>query len=384
MITVEEIRQKADNFYPDVLRAVITGNHVFPKLIRSNKTLSKDFGEMNKQLKPLIASSKDGKGSGYTIQYKKVNTQLHGSQHLPDSISFESLQDYLDFTGKKKEYENFLSDSAMILAAHPELKDLLTKSPLIVVANHHHWAELLKVCDWFSKAHEPDKYYVRELPIPVHTKFVENQQGILRMLFDALLGATISVEEKNFEKRYKLKYAEPLVRLRILDKVLLIEGRFADISVPLSEFSKNLISCTRIVITENKMNFLTLPAMPSTIAIWGGGFAIENLKNISWLENMPIHYWGDLDEHGMQILSQLRKYYPQTLSFLMDLETLHQFKHYWDTGAICRTDFLPGLTDAEHQVFDFLKAHSIRLEQEKIPHSFAVTQMIQLFDATQA
>jgi hypothetical protein len=155
MITVEEIRLKANNFYPEVLRAAITGIPVFPKSIRSNKTLSKDFAEMNKQLKPLIASSKDGNGFGYTIQYKKVNTKLHGSQHLPDAIFFELLEDYLDFTGKKKEFGHFISDSALILAAHPELKDLLLKSPLIVVANHHHWTELLKVCDWFSNAHEP-------------------------------------------------------------------------------------------------------------------------------------------------------------------------------------------------------------------------------------
>jgi hypothetical protein len=362
-----------------VLRAAITGIPVFPKSIRSNKTLSKDFAEMNKQLKPLIASSKDVKGFGYTIQYKRVNTKLHGNQHLPDAISFELLDDYLDFTGKKKEYERFVSDSELILAAHPELRDLLLKSPLIVIGNHDHWPELLNVCAWFSNAHEPGRYYVRELPIPVHTKFIENQQGVLRSLFDALSGMAVNIEEKSFEKRYQLKYAEPLIRLRVLDDVLLIGGKFSDVSVTLSEFNTNPMGCTRIVITENKMNFLTLPAMPQTIAIWGGGFAIENLKHISWLANIPIYYWGDIDEHGMQILSQLRKYYPQSRSFLMDFETLHLFKHYWDTGAVCSTEVLPGLCEAEHKVFDFLKVHSIRLEQEKIPHHFAIERINELF-----
>lgn len=378
MITVDEIKIKANNLYQEVLRAALTGDSIFPKLIRSNKNLSKDFAEMNNQLKPLVASSKDSKGFGYTIQYKKVNTRLHGSQHIPDSISFDCLEDYLNFTGKKKEYSLFITDIQLILNAHPELKEVLLKAPSMVIANHAFWPELLKVCHWFLGNHEPNQYYIRELPIAVHTKFIEGQQGILRVLFDALIVDKINVEEKGFEKRYNLKYAEPLIRLRILDSSLFIEGRFSDISVPLSEFAVKKLKCERIIITENKMNFLTLPPMSDTIGIWGGGFAIENLKNIDWLMDLPIYYWGDLDEHGMQILSQLRKYYPQTISFLMDLETLRFFEHYWHTGAICNSDELQHLNKEEHEVFCFIKNRSIRLEQEKIPQHFVNEKLMGL------
>ncbi len=379
MITVDEIKTKASNFYPEVLRAALTGDLIFPKLIRSNKTLSKDFAEMNNQLRPLIASSKDGKGFGYTIQYKKVNTKLHGSQHIPDSISFDSLDDYLNFTGKKKEYGLFVADIQLILSAHPELKEVLIRAPSLVIANHSFWPELLKVCHWFQNNHEPNQYYIRELPIAVHTKFIEGHQSVLRVLFDALIGDRINAKEKGFEKRYSLKYAEPLIRLRALDRTLFIEGRFTDISVPLSEFTANAINCERIIITENKMNFLTLPPLPGTIAIWGGGFAIENLKNIDWITRRPVYYWGDLDEHGMQILSQLRKYYPQTTSFLMDLETLRAFECYWDIGAICNAEELPFLNNGEYAVFNFLKDHSIRLEQEKIPQYFVEVKLKGLY-----
>ncbi len=380
MITVEEIKLKANNLYTDVLRAAITGESIFPKSIRSNKTLPKDFAEMNNQLKPLVASSKDIKGFGYTIQYKKVNTRLHGSQHIPDAISFDNLDDYLNFIGKKKEYTLFVTDLQLILNVHPELKAVLLKTPSLVITNHSFWPELLKVCHWFQNSHEPNQYYIRELPIAVHTKFIEGQQSVLRVLFDALIGDRINAEEKGFEKRYSLKYAEPLVRLRALDKSLFIEGRFTDISAPLSEFAANTINCDRIIITENKMNFLTLPPLPGTVAIWGGGFAIENLKNIDWLKGLPVYYWGDLDEHGMQILSQLRKYYPQTISFLMDLETLRAFEHYWDTGAICQAEELPFLSSEEHEVFIFLKSHSIRLEQEKIPQHFVDERLKKLYN----
>lgn len=380
MITVEEIKTKANNFYPDVLRAAIAGISVFPKTIRSNKQLSKDFAQMTSQLKPLIDWSKDRKGFGYTIQYKKINTRLHGSQHIPESISFEHLDDYLIFIGKKNEYGLFVDDLGLILTAHPELQEVLAKSPFMIITNHNHWPELLKICSWFRNNHEPDRYYIRELPIAVHTKYIESQQATLRVLFDALLKDHINVEEKAFEKRYRLKYPEPLIRLRVLDRTLLIEGRFSDISLTLQEFKANSITCQHIIITENKMNFLTLPPLPGAVAIWGGGFAIENLKNIDWLNSVPIYYWGDLDEYGMQILSQMRKYYSQTVSFLMDQETLNTFEHYWEVGAICYAENLPFLTDCEFDVFRFLKAKCIRLEQEKIPQYYVNDKLKEVFD----
>ena len=47
---------------------------------------------------------------------------------------------------------------------------------------------------------------------------------------------------------------------------------------------------------ENKMNFLTLPLQPDSIAVWsGGGFNISFLKEIPWMTHVQNYYWGDLD-----------------------------------------------------------------------------------------
>lgn len=89
-----------------------------------------------------------------------------------------------------------------------------------------------------------------------------------------------------------------------------------------------------ILIAENKMNFLTLPLITSTIAIWsGGGFNIGYLKNATWLLNKNIFYWGDIDEHGFQILHQLRNYYPQAKSVMMDRHTFDLFHTYAVDGS---------------------------------------------------
>ena len=86
------------------------------------------------------------------------------------------------------------------------------------------WYDLLKVCRYFQQNPKPN-LYIRELPIPVHTKFIEQNQGILRSLLEAVLPVNqlVPVEGEReflFEKWFALKYREPLIRWRFLDDSL--------------------------------------------------------------------------------------------------------------------------------------------------------------------
>ena len=56
----------------------------------------------------------------------------------------------------------------------------------------------------------------------VHTKFIETHIGILKSLLDELIPDKTQREEDIFEKRYKIKYAEPRIRIRFLDERLFI------------------------------------------------------------------------------------------------------------------------------------------------------------------
>ncbi|MFH6995565.1 Wadjet anti-phage system protein JetD domain-containing protein [Flavobacterium sp. FlaQc-48] len=163
------------------------------------------------------------------------------------------------------------------------------------------------------------------------------------------------------------------IRIRFLDNKEQHDYRFADISIPLSDFEKLELPAKNILITENKMNFLTLPLVASTIAIWsGGGFNISYLKNATWLLNKKIIYWGDIDEHGFQILHQLRSYYPHTISVMMDRQTFDLFHTYAVDGSRNKSESLSLLTNDENDLFQFLKSlnKNNRLEQEKIPQVY--------------
>lgn len=172
--------------------------------------------------------------------------------------------------------------------------------------------------------------YIREFPIKVHTKFVERHQGLIRDLLDILIHENINIEEKQFEKRYNLKYAEPLIRFKILDKE--ISERFFsgidDMAIPVSQFQALDLPIHRVIVLENKTTFytaLTLPNMHKTIALFGSGFSVSNLKSIKWLSDKELLYWGDIDVQGFEILSQFRSYFPQAKSMLMDKEAFEKF-----------------------------------------------------------
>lgn len=84
----------------------------------------------------------------------------------------------------------------------------------------------------------------------------------------------VSVEgEKDytFEKRFSLKYREPLIRSRFLDPELKVKYGFpaADLSLPMSEFRQLSLEVHRCFITENLMTFLTLPPLDNSFALFG-------------------------------------------------------------------------------------------------------------------
>jgi hypothetical protein len=111
VITVVELKKKSENLYSEYLKSIISGEPFFPKTIRSDKSVSIDFKKMRSELAEVIEHSKDRKNFGYTITYKQVNTRKHGTQSLPDEISFQTATDYLRFLRKEQEAESFKSAS---------------------------------------------------------------------------------------------------------------------------------------------------------------------------------------------------------------------------------------------------------------------------------
>ncbi|WP_013321881.1 DUF3322 domain-containing protein [Gloeothece verrucosa] len=384
MINPSEIKKKAERLYPDLLKAVVKAECFFPKDFPIG-TLPKDFIALRNEVIVLIEQSKQTLGYGYNLELKTRNTHKYGHQSLPERITIETEIDYLKFINKEKELTQFKRDIELIRLKVPELENWIYDNPLKVIQHTEKWEDLLKVCQYFQKNPRPN-LYIRELPIQVHTKFIEENQTIIRSLLENILppDALQSVEspkEHSFEKRFYLKYREPLIRLRILDNSIKKIYKFpiSDFQTPISEFRELNFQPHRFIITENLMNFLTLPPLINTCAIWGGGYAVQALKSVSWLADCPLFYWGDLDTHGFEILSQFRGYFPHTVSVMMDEQTFKSFEEFTVSGVTSKIENIPHLTAEEYHLYVYLKQHQKRLEQERISQNFVNEYLQNLF-----
>ena len=375
MITPIEIKKKAANKYKVYLQSIVEGESFNPIVIVGDKKPNEDTVRFEEELTELINCSKEKKRYGYTIEYQTVKTKRHGIQDIPTSISFQTEYDYLKYISKEKATAKFKKDITSILSSFPELKDWIYKYPIKVIEND--WESLLNVCKYFKAVPQPH-LYIRELPIQVHTKFIENNKGIIRELLDIIIAEHINVDEKQFESRFNLKYDETLVRFRILDEAVSQQlfGGIDDISIPISEFQNIALPIHTVYIVENKMNMLTFPAQSNGIVVFGKGFGVDIMKNVEWLKTKKIYYWGDLDAHGFQILSEIRTHFKQVESFMMDRHTFDLF-YEGDKGTETNVEKDLCLTSEENEMFKYLKEYNLRLEQEKIPHEYAKTKIPQ-------
>jgi hypothetical protein len=374
MITPKEIKDKTERKYISFLQSLVE-NIPFSRInIRGDKSYTKSsLPDFEKEIQQIISQSKEKKGFGYTLEFQKVKTKSLGVQDLPISIYFDNEKDFLKFLVKENEVDSFKSNVEIILREFPELKDWIIKNPKKVIDNVNEWQNILQVCQYFKLNPKPN-LYIRELPIKVHTKFIEKNQSVIKELLNVLIAAHINYGEKEFEKRFNLKFAEPQIRFKVLDKRI-ADGFLSgidDIAISVSQFEKLELPIRKVLVVENKTTLyttLTLPKMNDTIAIFGSGFSVFNLKNVRWFDNLKLLYWGDIDVQGFEILSQFRTYFPQTKSILMDKKT---FDIYFedDKGTPTTISMRLNLTYEEQQLYDIMKTNNWRLEQEKIPFDY--------------
>lgn len=374
MISPNEIKTKAERKYISFLQSIIEEKPFERLIIRADKSYNKSsLAEFEKEILQIISQSKEKTNFGYTLEFQKVKTKFLGTQDLPTTIYFDSEKDLLKFLGKEKEVELFKRNCVTIVLAYPELKKWIAQNTIKIIQNQTQWEGILKVCNYFRQNPKPN-LYLRELPINVHTKFVERNQSIIKDLLDVIIEENVNNEEKKFEKRFNLKYSEPQVRFKVLDKEISQKyfSGIDDIAIPISQFEILKLPICKVLIVENQTTLyttLTLPKMKATIAVFGSGYGVYNLKKVDWFHNVELLYWGDIDVQGFEILSQFRGHFPKTNSIFMDLQT---FNTYFDgdKGTVSNITTKLNLTEDELQLYEILKTNNWRLEQEKIPLHF--------------
>ncbi len=378
MTAVEEIRRTALNRYRDFLRSVSASvllerpSDFFPWVYRGNKGRKGDtYADSLALYTELYSSSKEKMGWGYSLFTEKVNTRSYGEQTRIREIAITGEEDYLRFIGKEKEYGIFLSSLSSFRECFVSSGFSLSSLDSWVQSNldflqekkeEGYYSSVFTALVWLM-SNPGSGLYIREIPLSLHTKFIEENERLILSLYEAV---TSKKALSSFEETFGLKKKEALIRYRLPD------GR-EETGLRMADFKAlprlcDLSGVKRVFVVENEIVYLTFPVEEDMMCIYGGGFGVSVLKNAEWLRDRELYYFGDEDEHGFEILALFRSFFPHVKSFLMDMTTYLDHERYAVKGKSSSTVYDSFLTPGEKKVLDFLRRNpeKSRLEQERI------------------
>jgi len=349
---------------------------LFPLVINLKKIKQSDI---QKEFTTVLKESQLLIDSGLELTCKRFEFKNIGTQTLPVSVHFKDRKELLSYIGKEEEFEAFVSIYLELTCKYPRLKALLLKRAHLIIQNRFIWKELMAICDFFIDNPRPN-VYIRALSIEgIDTKFIEKNRKIIDMLLSQILedfdASIVSLKDFGFEKKYHLKYPLPMIRFRILDRQHSLSG-LDDLSITIEAFKKLKLTCKNVFIVENKMTTLSFPPLKNAIVIFGSGYGAAIFKDVAWLKEKDIYYWGDIDADGFAILSQIRGYFPKVKSLFMDESVVTRFKNLSVTTQNS-TPFkkLDNLSLSEQKLYNEVQKSQLRLEQERINFEYIVEHL---------
>ena len=241
---------------------------------------------------------------------------------------------------------------------------LLVEARTLFESPDEEYERLVAVVLWLA-AHQPADCYIRQIPVEgVDTKWLESSRGLTARFLSAVTGRALSASD--LLEVWGIRLPPVLVRMRHAHTVL--EGLEPDELAALPESVLARACFDRVCIVENLQTGLSLEVPRNVPIVCGMGAAVKAIGRIPSLRGADILYAGDLDQHGLHILAQLRGVCRRVCSVLMDTETLGRYAPLAVPDPTARLEPpAEGLTADEFALYERLAEGRLRLEQERIP-----------------
>jgi hypothetical protein len=364
------IRQLAPK-YAGHLRRLILGQPYQPIVLRGGKQKPESTAALHSAIQFFQKQEKAPNRPGWFIEWKPWNTRRFGNQLWPETITVLTEEDLLYLLGKEQEIVRFRSRLDQLTSWKPSIRDWLIENPSRILAHDPDWPEICKVIDHFLQ-HDVSAFYIRSLPIPVHSKFIEQKRGIIYSLLSFLDPARFPKDGNDLETAAGLRILPHLYPMRWLDAELSRQytAGLDTLALPYDALRQSNWKVPEIWVVENETNLYLLPPRKRALGIYARGHALHNLKNIPFFLDTKLFYWGDLDEDGFGMLYQFRKYYPQTISVLMDESTVLHHRQYLQKIPFRSNHPEHALSPEEKAAYLYLWKEQGRIEQEKLEQLF--------------
>lgn len=331
MIGPDDVQRWAESLFDDFLRSLLTGADFFSPPKRRERLGRVPAGDdplaFRDAVQPLWDGSKAARGFGYIVVLEAKQRRSRGGQNEPVAVELGSRDDFLRLLDREKVVEGFEADAHLLLQNLPDVLPALLSRPRLILENHGAWPGIIEVVDYLRRHPRPG-CFVRALPVSVPTKFIERHETAIEALLAVLPEAAFRPDGDSFAERCGFAANEGSIRGRFLCPQLQTDLGFpafaADLELRVSAWASiTLPTDCRVIVCENRANFLALPPLPRTLALWGaGGAATGHFPRLPWLQNVEIIYWGDMDPSGYAILAHLRRSFPRLRSVLMDDDVL--------------------------------------------------------------
>ena len=375
--TPEGLRSQVQRLWDrgDLLRAAVSDAVAWPLRLSLKTPGAVDLSDRFEAVRDWVRAIADT--PRLRIEWREWRHRVQGAQRLPAAVWADALPDALAFIGKASEARHFEALWQQTASTQPALLAWLFRRPLQALDLADRWERLLAVVAWLQAHPRPD-IYLRQVDVPgVDSKFIEAHRGVLTDLLDLALPPEAvepsAIGVGQFARRFGFRDKPLRIRFRLLAPTLpSLPGcaGLPDITLDAASFASLALPVERVFITENETNFLAFPQVEHALVVFGAGYGWDALARAAWLHRCRLYYWGDIDTHGFAILDQLRGYFPQVKSFLMDGETLLAHRLHWGEEPEAARRDLPQLTTSEAAVYDDLRFDRfqprLRLEQERL------------------
>jgi Uncharacterized protein conserved in bacteria len=316
------------------------------------------------------------------VEWIQKRSKHGGSQLLPVRLILSGPERIAALIGKSEEWIKSVSILDILCTKWaPARNATIELIDQLVLLERTDFERFINTVEWLI-LHPDSGLLIRQIPVRgIDTKWLEKRKALVHTLVASLheISGTGSILSD-----LGLCILPERIRVIILDPdIRRIMGGIRDLTIPVTEAMTLNLPFRNAIIVENLQTAISLPDLPLTVAIAHLGYHVDILGRLPWLLSLQCFYWGDIDTHGLAILSRARKYIPTIESVMMDEATLLIFQDLWAFEKVQSAVTYPEeLNETEQHLFTRLKntdwGSGVRLEQERISMEFASKKLFSM------